>query len=614
LTPAAAQLPTDLNSLSIEDLAQIEVTSVSKRAEPLSEAPAAIYVISSEDISRSTATSLPEVLRLAPNLLVQRIDAHQYSIGARGFNGYETSNKLLGMIDGRTLYSPFHAGIFWDLREPMVEDLDRIEVISGPGGTLWGPNAVNGVINIISKSALDTQGGIARLTAGARERSGAVRYGGTLGDAGGFRIYANGLEREGAPAGAGAETDDSTRGFSVGFRADWVGDTNDFTLQGDYFHADIFDIGRNTSHNLTARWTHSLGTGSTLQFQAYYDKVSTHIGQLLQDDLETIDFSAQHDLVLGSHHVVWGAGVRTTRDFFANTISPFAFDPARQRLWVGNLFAQDSLSLGDNLTLIGGVKFEQTSFTGVEILPNMRIAWKAGKNALLWAAVSRAVRTPSRVDRDLEFLPILKGGTFASEKLIAFEGGYRGLFGQDTSLSISFFYNIYNGLRTTEPPNPLTCNRANLFTCIPLSLGNGLKGHSYGVEAWGSHQLLPWWRVSAGVSTLHKDFHLKPGHVDLENGISLGNDPDFQLQLRSQADLSRQVQLDITLRAVDDLPDPRTPGYLEADVRLAWSPDERLELFLSGSNLLHKLRDESGDTDRGQLVARQVVAGTRVRF
>jgi iron complex outermembrane recepter protein len=581
------------------------VTSVSKRAEPLSEAPAAIYVIGSEEIRRSVATSLPEALRLAPNLLVERIDAHQYSIGARGFNGYETSNKLLGLIDGRSIYSTFHSGIFWDLREPMLDDLDRIEVISGPGGTLWGPNAVNGVINVISKSALDTQGGLVTGAAGARERTGAVRYGGALGDDGGFRVYANGFDREGAPRGSGGETDDSTQGVNVGFRGDWDGEADGITFQGEYFRAKVFDTGRDTGKNLLARWTHRLGSTSTLQFQAYYDSVDSHLGDLLRDKLETIDFSAQYDLAFSRHHLVWGGGVRRTRDFFTNTISPFSLQPASKRLWVGNLFAQDSFALGGGVTLIGGVKAERTSFTGVEILPNLRLAWKPDEKTLLWAAVSRAVRTPSRVDRDLEFLPFLEGGTFTSEELVAFEGGYRGLLGGNTSLSISLFYNLYDGLRTTEG-GPVFVH--------PVRLGNGLRGHSYGVEAWGSHQLLPWWRLSAGVSTLHKDFHLKPGHIDLENGVSLGNDPDFQVQLKSQADLGREVQLDVHLRGVDSLPRPYVRGYVEADVRLAWAPEHGPELFISGSNLLHELRDESGDTKRGQLVARSIVAGTRVRF
>ena len=593
-----------LDEMSIEELAQVQVTSVSKHAQSLSDAPAAIYVIGSEDIRRSTATSLPEALRLAPNLLVQRIDAHQYTVSARGFSGPETSNKLLALIDGRTIYSPLHAGIFWDIREPMLEDLDRIEVISGPGGTLWGPNAVNGVINITSKSALDTLGGVIRATAGARELTAAVRYGAALGDSGAFRVYANGFDREGLPSGRAPDFPDGSEGIRTGFRSDWAGDVNVITVQGDYFYNDLFGEGRDTGHNILGRWTHAFDEGSALQIQAYYDKVDRQfIG--VRDKLETFDASAQHNLTIGAHQFVWGAGIRTTNDLFVNLLNGFQLDPPRKRLWVGNLFVQDSWSLGGGVTLIGGVKLERTSFSGIEVLPNLRIAWKSSEKALFWAAASRGVRTPSRIDRNLVFPGFLESRSFNTEELIAFEAGYRGQPWEGTSLSLSLFYNLYDDLRTTE---------LHPVTILPVRLDNGLKGHSYGIEAWGSHQLLPWWRLSAGISTLHKDFHLKPGHVDIENGISLGNDPDFQVMARSQMTLGDRFEIDVMIRGVDSLPDPRTPGYVDADARLAWNLDDRIELFMIGTNLFHKLRDDSGYTDSGQSVVRTISAGTRLRF
>lgn len=593
-----------LDEMSIEELAQVQVTSVSKLAQPLSDAPAAIYVIGGEDIRRSIATSLPEALRLAPNLFVQRMDAHQYTVSARGFSGPETSNKLLALIDGRTIYSPLHAGIFWDIREPMLEDLDRIEVISGPGGTLWGPNAVNGVINITSKSALDTQGGVIRATAGARERTAAVRYGAALGESGAFRIYANGFDREGLPGGTAPDFPDASKGIRAGFRSDWAGDANVITLQGDYFYNDLFAEGRDTGHNILGRWTHDFAEGSALQLQAYYDKLDRRfIG--VRDHLETIDASAQHNLTIGAHQIVWGAGIRTTHDLFVNMLNAFQLDPPSERLWVGNLFAQDSWALGGGVTLIGGVKLEQTSFTGVQVLPNLRVAWKPSEKALFWAAASRGVRTPSRIDHDLTFPGFLESKSFTMEELTAFEAGYRGQPWDGTSLSISIFYNLYDGLRTTE---------LHPVTILPVRLDNGLKGHSYGIEAWGSHQVLPWWRLSAGVSTLHKDYHLKPGHFDLEQGISLGNDPDFHAMVRSQMSLADRIEIDLTLRGVDSLPNPRVKGYVDADARLAWNLDDRIELFMIGTNLFHKRRDESGYTDTGQSVVRSIAAGTRLRF
>lgn len=608
VTPAVAEEPFDLQHMSIEELAQVEVTSVSKFAQPLSDAPAAVYVISDEDIRRSAATSLPEVLRLAPNLLVQRIDARQYSISARGFSGFETSNKLLGLIDGRTIYSPLHAGIFWDLREPLLEDIERVEVISGPGGTLWGPNAVNGVINITSKSAMDTHGGLIRGTAGARERTVGVRYGAALGGSGAFRVYANGFERDGLPGGSAPDVPDGGKGIRVGFRADWSGEASDFTLQGDYFYNDLdndlIGKGRDTGHNILARWTRRTGENSTFQVQAYYDKTDRRAFGV-EDHLDTIDLSAQHNIALGSHQIVWGAGLRTTHDLFINRLNAFVLDPSSKRLWVGNLFAQDSWALGQGLTLIAGIKLERTSFTGFEVLPNVRIAWKPAEKALFWAAVSRGLRTPSRIDRDLIHPIFLENGSFESEGLTTFEMGYRGQPWPGGSLSISLFYNLYDRLRTTE---------LHPVTLLPLRLDNGLKGQTYGIEAWGGQQILPWWRVSVGIATLHKDFHLKPGHADLENGISLGNDPDFHASFRSQMNLGERMEFDFLLRGVDSLPEPQLAGYVDADARIALNLDDGLELFVVGSNLFHKLRDQSGDTDRGQMVARTVSAGARFSF
>lgn len=603
-SPSLAQTSAELGELSIEDLARIEVTSVSKQAQPLAEAPAAIFVVGSEDIRRSGVTSLPEALRLAPNLQVQQINAREYAISARGFNGYETSNKLLGLIDGRTIYTSLHAGIFWDLHDPVLEDLDRIEVVSGPGGTLWGANAVNGVINITTKSAADTQGLLLRGTAGARERTGAVRYGIPLGDDGGVRVYVSGSDRDNTPIVAPFAGKDGVHSLTGGFRADWGSDADSFVAQGEIFDQNLDTAnGSNRGHHLLTRWTHSFADSSAFQVQAYYDSFKRRL-PVLTDSLDTYDLSLQHNMKLGRHGIVWGAGVRKTRDAFFTPLG-IGLVPPRKTLWLGNFFIQDTISLRSNLDLIAGLKVEHTSFTGLEWLPNLRIAWRPADKTLLWAAISRSVREPARIDRDLEFLPFLEGGTFQSEKLVAIEGGYRGQPSANTSLSISVFYNLYDGLRTTE---------TTPVTIFPLSLGNGLKGHSYGIEAWGSLQLVQGWRLSAGASTLHKQFKLKQGHVDIENGISLGNDPDFQLLLRSQADLSPTIQFDLMLRGVDSLPNPRISGYVEADARLAWAPDEHVELFLSGTNLLHKLRDESGDTDRDHLVARRIAAGTRLRF
>lgn len=602
--PASAIVSDDLDSLSIEELTRIEVTSVSKRSESIGSAPAAIYVISADDIRRSGATSLPQALRLAPNLDVRQIDARQYAISARGFNGYETANKLLVLIDGRSVYSTLFSGVFWELRELPLDEIERIEVVSGPGGTLYGPNAVNGVINVISKTAALTQGLSARATAGAQEQRGTVRYGGAIGAIGNYRLYVNAFNRDGFPAGPGGDLDDGGDGVRGGFRADFGGDASQFTLQGDIFDNNADAGGGDSGHNLSARWTGAFADGSSLQIQAYYDSFDRDF-LFVSDSADTFDVSAQHNMSLGRHELVWGGGVRATSDEFVNNLNPFKLDPQKRTVWVGNLFAQDKFALSDRLALTAGIKLERTSFTGLEVLPNIRLAWQPNDSTLFWSAVSRAIRTPSRIDRDLTVPGFLEGGTFRSEELTAFEAGYRGQPTAASTLSISLFYNRYDDIRSTET-TPV------FFT--PFRLDNGLKGETYGVEAWGSYQLASWWLMSAGVTTLHKDFKLKPGFVDIENGISLGNDPDYIVTARSQMNLADNVELSLQLRAVDSLPDPRVASHVDAGFKLAWRPADTTELFVAGTNLFHDRRDHSGDAERGQLVPRRVIAGARVAF
>jgi iron complex outermembrane receptor protein len=405
--PASAQSLGELRNMSIDQLAQIEVRSASKREEPLSSAPAALYVITPDDILTSGATTLPEVLRLAPNLNVQQVDASQYSISARGFNGVQAGNKVLALIDGRTIYTPLGSSVLWNLHFPMVEDLQQIEVISGPGGTLYGPNAVNGVINITSKDARDTIGTLVRGTAGADEITAAARQGFALGKSGALRVYADYHNADGLPAGLGA-VDDSYKGWQAGFRSDFDGEADHFTLQGDLFHTDANTLpgdGAN-GHNVLGRWTRTLSPTSSFQVQAYYDYFKREFTDVL-DSLQTMDAEGQFNTVVGRHDLVAGVGVRTTRDHFVNDLNIFNLNPESRRLWTSNIFAQDRFHLSDDLALIAGVKVERSTFTGWQVLPNLRLAWQPNQRNLVWAAVSRAVRTPSRIDRQLEAPPFL---------------------------------------------------------------------------------------------------------------------------------------------------------------------------------------------------------------
>lgn len=595
-----------LSRLSIEELAQVEVTSASKRAEPLAGAPAALYVITEEEIRRSPATSLPQLLRQSPNLDVQRVNARQYAISARGFNGYETANKLLARIDGRSIYSTLAAQVFWELHNPILEDLQQVEVVSGPGGTLYGPNAVNGVINVTSKSALDTLGSLARATIASNEQNAGLRYGMRLGESGAARVYANYFNRDGLPAGPSGAADDDFKGVQAGFRMDFDGQSDRLTVQGDIFDTDtdLVEGDGERGSNLLARWTRDLGDTSSVQLQGYYDFFRRDY-LLVRDQLQTFDVEAQFNARLGLHAIVAGAGARTTKDLFLNGLNPFRLTPNSERLWVFNGFVQDTFAIATKLDLIAGAKLEHSSFAGLEVLPNVRLAWRPSDSSLLWSSVSRAVRAPTRIDRDLNFLPILAtADDFKSEKLWAFEAGYRGQPTPRTQLSVNLFFNLYDDLRTTE----LTAG------ALPIRLSNGLRGHNWGIEAWATHQLLPWWRLRLGVATLRKNFDEKDGHADLANGESLGNDPEYRLMARSQIDLARNVELDVGVRAVDDLKRPAVDSYVEAEARLGWRVSETLELFAAGTNLLHRAHDESAYDNGGQLVERSVHAGTRLLF
>ncbi|UZK67578.1 TonB-dependent receptor plug domain-containing protein [Sphingomonas sp. M1-B02] len=598
--------PQDLSSLSIEELAQLPVSSASKREEPLSRAPTSLYVITDADIARANGTSLPEVLRLAPNLHVERINGTQHTVSARGFAGYETSNKLLVLIDGRSVYSTLHSGVNWDLHSPLLEDLQQIEVISGPGGTLYGPNAVNGVINIMSKSAADTQGALLRGTASANERTAGARYGFALGDSTKVRVYGNYYDRKDMPPGFGPNNDDAIRGWQAGFRADMAAESGHLTVQGDVFDADAFVLpgDGNRGHNLLARWNRTLGEASSLQVQAYYD-YSERRAASTADRVETVDLETQYNLRSGAHDLVGGLGIRTTRDEFFNPLNIFQLDPRKERLWIGNGFIQDRFALTARLSVIAGVKVEASTFSGLQVLPNLRLAWQAGDQALLWTSVSRAVRTPSRIDRDLTAPGFLAGAPdFASEKLIAFEAGYRGQPSPATSLAATVYYHHYYDLRSVR----------FLGAPWPAQLNNDLGGQQYGIEGWVTQQILPWWRVTGGATFVKRNFEVRDGGVDIGGATSLGRDPGYQLSLRSQITLPQGLTLDAGIRAVDAIENPDIDGYVEADARIGWMFAPGIELYVAGDNLLHATHLESNDSGRTQPIERSISVGTRLRF
>ncbi|HZW14700.1 MAG TPA: TonB-dependent receptor [Brevundimonas sp.] len=598
----------DLTRLSLEELSMVEVTSVSRRPEALADAAAAIYVISAEDIRRSGATSLPEVLRLAPNLNVQRVNAVDYAISARGFNGYETSNKLLVLIDGRSIYSTLSSGVFWDAHDVMLQDVERIEVISGPGGALYGSNAMNGVINIITRSAADTRGTLLSVGAGDDEANLALRHGGGLGETGAWRAWLTAHARGESRDPTGPEANDDARGLRGGVRADWSAGENRLTLQGDVFDNEVSvneDLLGTDTHvrgaNVLGRWSRPLADGE-LQVQAYYDRHEREEpGSLEQSD--TWDLTVQHAMDYGRHRLVVGAGHRVIDSRFAAAPGGALLDPPDRTLTLTNVFVQDQIALGAGLTLTLGAKFEDNSFSGHEFLPNARVAWERPGGDLVWGAVSRASRTPNRIERDLTLPGFLVGADFRSETVTAYELGYRANPLPRMSFSINAFYNVYDDLRTVS---------ITPVTFLPLNLSNNGEAETWGVEAWGSYDVSPTWRLSAGASTLTKDYDATLTPDDISGLTSIGDDPEYQILLRSQHDLTDAVELDVRLRAVDDL--LAIDGYVEADVRLGWRLTDRLELSLTGQNLIEDRRIETGDPVRGRAFGRSVYGALQVSF
>jgi iron complex outermembrane recepter protein len=598
-----------LAHLSIEELGDIEITSVSKRTELLSDAAASVYVITADDIRRSGATSIPEILRLAPNLQVARVDASQYAITARGFNS-TTANKLLVLIDGRSVYTPLYSGVFWDVQDIMPESIERIEVISGPGGTLWGANAVNGVINIISRHSKDTTGTLVSAGAGNDERNLALRHGGKLGEDGSYRLYAKGFSRDNTTHANGTDVQDSWDKKQVGFRTDWQRGGDAFMVEGNAYDGKIdqaiYDDKTISGSHVIGRWNRALSDRSSVETQAYYDRTKRNYPGTFGETLETWDIYVQHRFPWGEKHdVVWGGGYRLSRDDVTNS-ALLAFLPAQRNLALANVFMQDTIALAADLQLTLGGKLEHNSYTGLEFQPNARLAWKLPDQALLWSALSRSVRTPSRIDAEFfapgspPFTFLVGNPDFQSEIQTTFEVGYRMRPKANASFSISAYYNAYDKLRSVEPGPPLV-------------LANKLEGNTYGIEMWGTYRVNDWWRLSAGYNYMKIDLRTKPGSGDVFSAKT-GTDPSHQFSLRSSMNLASNLEFDLALRSIGTLPNPYVPGYTALDARLGWQPSKDLEISLTGSNLLDPHHMEFGSAQTGSELKRSFHLGATWKF
>jgi iron complex outermembrane receptor protein len=606
-----------LAQLSLEQLSQLEVTSVSKAAEPLSAAPASIYVITQDEILRAGATSLVEALRLAPNLQVSQYNGTYYVAGARGLAGAQEaqnfSNKLLILIDGRSVYSPLYSGVYLDTQDVVMDDIERIEVISGPGATLWGANAMHGVINVITRPAYLTDTPLFSVGYGDQEAVAAMRYGARLSETLAYRVYGKAFEREPTELVDGGSAGDDWHKVQAGFRVDGTVDADHFTLQGDLYRGDqMLEVpGGNTrveGANLLGRWTRS-EDDADWQVQAYYDYTARGApADGVAFDLHTVDLEAQRRLRRDRHRWILGAGLRY-HDYRINNTLPLAFEPPHRDLTLGNVFVHDTISLGPNVDLSLGLKGEHDSFSGWNLLPDVRLAWRPTDASMVWAAASRSIRSPTPFDQDvverLGGVVYLTGNPeFGPEQVDTFELGLRGQPSELFSYTVTVFYNVYDDLRTIEPAP---------VTLLPFRWDNLMEGDSYGFEGWAKWQVTDWWRLSPGIRLLEKELEFSRGASELLGLWQAGNDPSAQATLTSSMDLSSTLTLDATLRHVGALPEPRLDAYEELNVTLGWRASRALHLSLSGFNLLDS-RHLEYPAPSGNYVRRAVLAQARWRF
>jgi iron complex outermembrane receptor protein len=514
------------------------------------------------------------------------------------------------------VYTPLFSGVFWDQQDVFLADVDRIEVISGPGATLWGANAVNGVINVITSSAAETQGARVSVKSGAFEDLVSGRYGGALGANGYFRVYGKLTEIDNTQRANGAASLDEWSRSQAGFRADWDLGRDAITVQSDVYSGQSQDRGTISGFafgrievagaNMLGRWTRKLDGGSELQVQSYLDHAERDDFLFFRPSADIFDVEVQHTIAFGANRLVWGGGYRQSSDDIATGFVT-AFIPQRRDLDWENLFAQDQIALNEQLDLTVGLKLEKNSYTGTESLPSVRAAWKPSSERLVWGAVSRAVRAPSRFDRDV-FFPgtppffVIGGPNFVSEVANVIEGGYRAEPLDTLSYSVTVFLHQWDKLRSG--------------TALPVQLENRIEGPVRGIEAWTNWRAAPKWQLSAGVETIDKNLALEPGSTDPVgvNNETLANDADYQLSLRAMADLPRDLTLDVRARHVEELPNPAVPDYTALDATLGWRPTRLLTFVLTMENLLDDAHPEYGPAPTRSLIERSARLEVTLHF
>jgi iron complex outermembrane recepter protein len=608
----------DLATLSLEQLMNEPVTSVSKRETKLSESPAAISVVTQDDIRRMGITTLAEALRLVPGMDVARVSANEWAVSARGFNS-QFAGKLLVLIDGRTVYTPASAGVFWNAQDVMIEDIDRIEVIRGPGATLWGANAVNGVINIITKRAQDTQGALVAATGGTEDKPGlAARYGGQAGPDLSYRVYAKYFDRDGFLDSTGAIDTGAWHTLRGGFRTDWSSSAADsVTVQGDAYSGEagkpvdvvsltppsvtpINAVVQNSGANMLGRWTRAFSPDSALTLQGYFDHVIQGDGNG-SEHRNTYDIDLQDRFGWGSRNdILWGAGYRLSAIDATQSFN-LTWTPPNRDIRLFNLFMQDEIAVIQNrLHLTLGSKFEHDNIDGWNVEPNVRVAWTPAERQTVWGAISRAIRTPALFELDgrlnaAAFQPgpasppvlvsILPNPELESEKLLAYELGYRFAPSNLVSVDISSFINRYSAVIVRNAGAPqFELNPGQAHILLPILEANSPNADTHGVEVSAQWQALQQWMLTASYTWSRMDVPQSP--------LTALGSPEQQFQVRSYLDLPLHLELNAALYYVDAVTEPsgpvsaRIPAYIRGDVGLIWKPDGMLSLGLWGQNLL----------------------------
>jgi len=615
----------DIYDMSIEELMDVEVTTVSKKEDTLFKVPAAITVLTSEDIRRSGLQSVPELLRLVPGLHVAKIDSNSWAITSRGFNSL-FSEKLLVLIDGRTVYSPLYSGVHWDVQDLMLEDIERIEVIKGPGATLWGANAVNGVISIITKNAADTQGTLLTAGGGTEEKGfSSLRYGGKIGDDAYYRFYGKYFDRDEAVYPNDAHANDGYDAFRQGFRVDWdKSDDEHVTVQGDFYKghsaksilltspASNYQLDENVDvrgWNILSRWTKIFSDDSDMSLQFYYDRTERYEVEL-GETRDTFDIDFQHRFQLAdNHNLIWGLGYRHTGDNTGGSYT-IIFNPSNRNDQLFSGFVQDDITIvADRLKLIVGTKVEKNDYTDYEFQPNARLLWTPNERNTVWASFTRAVSTPSRAYSDMTLIfnsnpkmTVNGSKSLRSQQVQSYELGYRVKPSGKVFIDFALFYNEYDNLFARE-------NDPDVFNTTYF---NKLYGETYGGEITAHWQVKDNWKLDAGYSFLRMMIHTDKSSTNTTRAEKVErHSPQNIFHINSQMNLSESLELNSTLYYVDNIMFYQVPSYFRLDTGMTWHVNKDVDFAVVGQNLLDRSHLEFGD---GGVIATEVQRGVYAKL